>query len=122
MRKGIRNDEAGVGKAVTFLAVLVLLVAAVLALKLTNGAAPTITAPREIRGIGVSTPVEVRVHDARYRIKSVTVEIRQDPALMRPTDEPANQADVSRLRALGYTSSFPFERTIADSLEFWRQE
>ena len=56
------------------------------------------------------------------RLSHVAVEIRQDPTLMRPTDEPANQADVSRLRALGYSSSFPFERTIADSLEFWRQE
>ena len=56
------------------------------------------------------------------RLSKVAVEIRQDPALLRPTDEPANQADVSRLRALGYTPSFPFERTIADSLDFWRQE
>lgn len=54
-------------------------------------------------------------------LSRVALEIRQDPALMRPTDEPANQADVSRLRALGYTPSFPLERTIADSLEFWRQ-
>jgi nucleoside-diphosphate-sugar epimerase len=41
---------------------------------------------------------------------------------MRPTDEPANQADISRLRALGYNPSFPIDRTIADSLDFWRQE
>ena len=32
---------------------------------------------REIRGIGVSTPVEFKVHDRRYRIKSVEVEVRQ---------------------------------------------
>jgi len=55
------------------------------------------------------------------RLSKVAVEIRQDPALMRPTDEPANQADISRLRALGYAPSLPFERTIVDSLEFWRQ-
>jgi len=55
-------------------------------------------------------------------MSKVAIEIQEDTAKIRPTDEPANQADVSRLRALGYTASIPFEQTIADSLEFWRRE
>ena len=77
MRKWIGNEEGGVGKAWVFLTVVVLLVVAVLVLKLTEREAPSIVVQGEIRGIGVSTPVEVRVHDARHRIKSVRVEVRQ---------------------------------------------
>jgi murein DD-endopeptidase MepM/ murein hydrolase activator NlpD len=48
-----------------------------LTLKLTNSEAPSIAMQREIRGVGISTPVELQVRDPNYRIKSVTVEIRQ---------------------------------------------
>jgi murein DD-endopeptidase MepM/ murein hydrolase activator NlpD len=77
LHKVIGHEDAGVGKAVVFLTVVVLLVVAVLTLKLTNREAPSIAMQREIRGIGVSTPVELQVHDGNYRIKSVTVEISQ---------------------------------------------
>lgn len=62
------------------------------------------------------------IAETLVHLSRVPIEIRLDPVLLRPTDEPENQADLSRLRALGYTPSFPFERTIADSLEFWRQQ
>jgi len=77
LQKLIRNHEAGVGKAVAFLTVVLLLAITGLALKVTNREAPSINMQREIRGIGVSTPVQVNVHDLRYRIKSVEVEVHQ---------------------------------------------
>ena len=77
MRKFMNKRETGVGRAVVFLTVVLFLVVLILALKLTNRAAPAIEVQRDIRGIGVSTPVEFRVHDARYRIRSVELEVRQ---------------------------------------------
>lgn len=77
MQKLIRNHEAGVGKMVVFLTTVLLLTIAGLALKVTNREAPSISTQREIRGIGVSTPVELKVEDLHYRIKSVVVEVRQ---------------------------------------------
>jgi murein DD-endopeptidase MepM/ murein hydrolase activator NlpD len=74
----MKSHEEGVGKAVVFFTVVLLLVIAILALKVTNREAPSI-AMQEIRGIGVSTPVELKVHDSHYRIKSVVVEVRQGP-------------------------------------------
>jgi murein DD-endopeptidase MepM/ murein hydrolase activator NlpD len=73
----IVNQEAGVGKAVVFLTVVLMLAVGVLALKVTSRDTPSIQIQGEIRGIGVSTPVEFRVYDARYRIKSVSVEVHQ---------------------------------------------
>ena len=77
MQKLIRNHEAGVGKAVVFLTFVLLLAITGLALKVTNREAPSINMQREIRGIGVSTPVELSIYDSHYRIKSVEVEVHQ---------------------------------------------
>jgi nucleoside-diphosphate-sugar epimerase len=55
------------------------------------------------------------------KVSSVTVNIQKDASLFRPTDEPETRADISRLTELGYTPDVPIERTITDSLEYWRQ-
>jgi len=77
LQKLIRNCEAGVGKAAVFLTFVLLLAIMGLALKVTNREAPSINIQGEIRGIGVSTPVQFKVDDLRYRIKSVAVEVHQ---------------------------------------------
>ena len=77
MQKLIRNHEGGIGKAVVFLTVVLLLAITGLALKVTNREAPSINMQREIKGIGVSTPVELRIQDSHYRVKSVVVEVQQ---------------------------------------------
>ena len=77
MQKLIRNCEAGVGKAAVFLTFVLLLAIMGLALKVTNREAPSINIQGETRGIGVSTPVQFKVDDLRYRIKSVAVEVHQ---------------------------------------------
>jgi murein DD-endopeptidase MepM/ murein hydrolase activator NlpD len=77
LRKLSGNQEAGIGKAVVFLTVVLLLVIAGLALKVTNREAPSIDLQGVIRGIGVNTPLELRVHDLHYHLKSVVLEVRQ---------------------------------------------
>ena len=49
----------------------------------------------------------------------VTQEV--DPTRFRKVDEPVHLADVGRLRGLGWASTIPFERTLEDVLDFWRQ-
>jgi GDP-4-dehydro-6-deoxy-D-mannose reductase len=55
------------------------------------------------------------------KLARVPVEITPDPALFRPTDEPDNRADITRLRALGYTPSHTLSQTLRDALDFWRE-
>jgi|HubBroStandDraft_1064217.scaffolds.fasta_scaffold65707_2 GDP-4-dehydro-6-deoxy-D-mannose reductase len=50
----------------------------------------------------------------------VPIEIAPDPSLLRPTDEPDNRADITRLRALGYAPTYTLSQTLRDSLDFWR--
>jgi len=71
-------------------------------------------------GAGQSYPIRFLVEELQ-RLARVPVEIVPDRALFRPTDEPDNRADISRLRALGYTPTYTLAQTIRDSLDFWRE-
>jgi len=49
------------------------------------------------------------------------VEVRQDPARLRPSDVKVLQADSSKFCALtGWAPEIPFERTMRDLLDWWR--
>lgn len=77
--------------------------------------------PKDPVNVGAGQSYSVRwIAEELVRLSRVPIEIRPDPVLFRPTDEPDNRADISRLRSLGYQPTYPLERTIADALEHWR--
>ena len=50
------------------------------------------------------------------------VEIRQDPARLRPSDVPVLRGSREKVeRALGWRGVIPLEQTLTDLLEYWRQ-
>ena len=55
-------------------------------------------------------------------LAQVTVEIREDPERMRPSDVPVLVGDCSRFRRItGWAPTIPFDTTLADVLGYWRQ-
>jgi GDP-4-dehydro-6-deoxy-D-mannose reductase len=51
----------------------------------------------------------------------VPIEIRPDPARMRPSDVPVLLADTTKFReATGWEPTIPFEQTLQDTLDYWR--
>jgi GDP-4-dehydro-6-deoxy-D-mannose reductase len=55
-------------------------------------------------------------------LADVEVEVREDPARMRPSDVPVLLGDCSRFRGItGWEPTIPFETTLADVLGYWRQ-
>jgi GDP-4-dehydro-6-deoxy-D-mannose reductase len=49
------------------------------------------------------------------------IEVREDPALIRPVDVPVLVGDAGKiLRAVGWRAEIPFEQTLRDMLEYWR--
>lgn len=51
----------------------------------------------------------------------VRVEVRPDPALFRPNDNPIVLGDPSRIiQETGWRPTIPIERTLGDLLEYWR--
>jgi len=79
--------------------------------------------PKEPVNVGAGESYSIRrFAEQLVRLAKVPVELVQEPTLLRPTDEPDNRADVTRLRRLGFSPSFPIDRTVEDSLNFWRSE
>ena len=59
--------------------------------------------------------------DTLLSYSAVPIEVRQDPARMRPSDVPRRVGDASRLRAhTGWTPQIPFEQSLLDTLNDWR--
>ncbi|MCI4323770.1 MAG: GDP-mannose 4,6-dehydratase [Thermoplasmata archaeon] len=58
--------------------------------------------------------------DRLIRLYGIEVEVRQDPGLIRPTDEPLIVANVRRLRSLGFRPEYPMTRTLRDVVAYWR--
>lgn len=58
-----------------------------------------------------------------YRISAMNpLEIKVDPALLRPVDEPVKIGDPSKLRALGWEPAVPVEMALAKILDYWRTQ
>jgi GDP-4-dehydro-6-deoxy-D-mannose reductase len=53
----------------------------------------------------------------------IPITVEQDPARMRPADQPCLQGDPSRLQqAFGWRPTFTIEDTLTDMLEWWRSQ
>ncbi|HEX3050102.1 MAG TPA: GDP-mannose 4,6-dehydratase [Aggregatilineaceae bacterium] len=60
--------------------------------------------------------------DTLLSFSVASIEVRQDPARMRPSDVPLRVGDAAKLRACtGWEPTIPFEQTLLDILNDWRQ-
>ena len=54
-------------------------------------------------------------------LTKVKIEVKEDPARLRPSDVPILLGDNSKfVKATGWQPTIPFEQTLADMLEYWR--
>ncbi len=77
--------------------------------------------PGEVYNVCSGVGHRVReVLDILSAVARKPIPVEQDQQRMRPSDEPLIVGDNSRLRALGWEPQIPFERTLADMLDYWR--
>ena len=73
-------------------------------------------------GSGESHSVQ-DILDTLLSMTDVEIEVRQDPKRMRPSDVPEVICDATRIRQdTGWQPAISFEQSLADILNFWRQE
>src|SRR5437667_7949813 len=78
--------------------------------------------PGEVYNIcsGVAWSIQ-KVLDLLLSMTQAKIEVRQDPARLRPSDVPILLGDNSKfVRATGWKPTIPFEQTLRDMLEHWR--
>ena len=79
-------------------------------------------APGEVYNIASGRAWRIKdVLDHLLGLSRVKIEVKQDPARLRPSDVPVLIGDATRFSsATGWKPTIPFERTLADMLEYWR--
>ena len=61
------------------------------------------------------------VLDLLLSMTKAKIEVRQDPARLRPSDVPVLLGDSSKFaKATGWAPTIPFEQTLRDMLDYWR--
>jgi GDP-4-dehydro-6-deoxy-D-mannose reductase len=78
--------------------------------------------PGEAYNIGSGEARSVRgLVEMLQRLASAPIEVRTDDHRYRKVDEPVIQADISRLKSLGWAPKIPWESTVKDLLNHWRE-
>lgn len=68
-------------------------------------------------------PTIQEVLDTVLSYSKTTVEVKVDPARLRPSDEPILLGDNTKLReATGWNPEIPFKQTVLDIVNYWREE
>ncbi|MFQ6014449.1 MAG: GDP-mannose 4,6-dehydratase [Anaerolineae bacterium] len=79
--------------------------------------------PGEVYNIGSGVPRTIEfMLELLLSMSNVKVEVKQDPARLRPSDVKVLWADDSKFRKqTGWEPKIPFEQTMRDLLDYWRE-
>jgi GDP-4-dehydro-6-deoxy-D-mannose reductase len=73
-------------------------------------------------GSGESHAIQ-EVLDALLSMSRASIQVRQDPKRMRPSDAPEIRCDATRIREqTGWETTISFEQSLGDILEYWRKD
>ncbi|MGE5234090.1 MAG: GDP-mannose 4,6-dehydratase [Acidobacteriota bacterium] len=79
--------------------------------------------PGEVYNIASGSGITIRaLLDKLLALSKIAVKVEVDPARLRPSDVVTLIGDCSKFRAdTGWEPRIPFDRTLADLLEYWRE-
>jgi GDP-4-dehydro-6-deoxy-D-mannose reductase len=80
--------------------------------------------PGDVYNIGSGTARTIRsMLDMLLALSPIKIDVRHDPARLRPSDVPILWADDSKFRAqTGWEPKIPFQQTMQDLLDYWRRK
>ncbi|MBV9582339.1 MAG: GDP-mannose 4,6-dehydratase, partial [Chloroflexi bacterium] len=78
--------------------------------------------PGEVYNIGSGRAIRIsEMLDELVGLCTVPVEVRVDPALLRASDIPRQEADIRKFQGLtGWQPSIPWHSTLRDTFVYWR--
>jgi GDP-4-dehydro-6-deoxy-D-mannose reductase len=78
--------------------------------------------PGSVFNVGSGTAYSIKqVLDMLLDMTEITIEVRKDPARIRPSDVPVMVSDSTKFREeTGWHPEIPFEQTLYDLLQYWR--
>ena len=79
--------------------------------------------PGAVYNVGSEQPVSIQsILDRLIALSQVPISVQVDPARLRPSETPPQYSDCRKLRErTGWRPLIPFEQTLADVLDHWRE-
>ena len=78
-------------------------------------------APGEVYHVGSGRAISIHgILNAMLRMAQRPIEIVRDPHLSRPVEVSVLQADISKLKRLGWQPNIPLKQTLSDTLDYYR--
>lgn len=79
--------------------------------------------PGEVYNIGSGRGLKIQeVLDMLLQMSRIKITVKQDPKRLRPSDVPVLICDATKFRrATGWKPQIPFEKTLRDLLNYWRE-
>jgi GDP-4-dehydro-6-deoxy-D-mannose reductase len=79
--------------------------------------------PGAVYNVGSERPLSVQsILEGLLALSRATIAVEVDPARLRPSDTPLQFSDCRKLRErTGWRPLIPFEQTLADVLDYWRE-
>ena len=79
--------------------------------------------PGEVYNVGSGRTVQVReMLETLLGYSAAKIDVKEDPARLRPSDVPILWADVTKFRKrTGWEAKIPFKTTLYDLLNYWRE-
>ncbi|HSH42625.1 MAG TPA: GDP-mannose 4,6-dehydratase, partial [Arenicellales bacterium] len=80
--------------------------------------------PGEVYNLATGVPVRIAdVLDRLAQMAKVKLEFKQDPARLRPSDNPVLYGDASKFRSTtGWRPTHDLDSSLADTLDYWRDQ
>ncbi len=80
--------------------------------------------PGEVYNVGRGRAYSIQdLLDTLLRFSRVSLTVQQDTTRLRPADVPVSYADISKIRAaVGWHPLIPFEQSVRDVLDYWREQ
>jgi GDP-4-dehydro-6-deoxy-D-mannose reductase len=80
--------------------------------------------PGDVYNVGSGTSHAIQdLLDTLLGMSRVSIQVQTDPERMRPSEVPEVICDPTRIRErIGWQPTIPFEQSLGDILEYWRQE
>jgi GDP-4-dehydro-6-deoxy-D-mannose reductase len=73
-------------------------------------------------GSGKSYPIS-KILEIMIRLSKVAIQVEQDPALLKTSDDPQLLCDFSKFNKLtGWSPQIPIEKTLENTLDYWRKQ
>ena len=76
----------------------------------------------EVYNVGSGKAVQIKeILDLILSLAKTKIAVKVDPAKFRPIDIPRIEADISKIKNIGWSPEIPLKQSVLDTLDYYRR-